>query len=223
MMKAKRYYSVACLATLSLLSGCFFNIGQSGVRGSGVFKTQSRQVSGFSSISFKSEGKVSVQQTGKESLTIRAEDNILPLLESRVTNRVLYLGTVNDTDLNPTQPIEFILEVKTLQNFNITGVGSVEAKDIQTKRLAVTLRGVGNLAITGSADVLDLDLSGVGSYEGAAFKTKQTIVRSRGIGSAVVNASEQLEANLSGIGSVEYVGSPKVQETVRGAGTVKKR
>jgi Putative auto-transporter adhesin, head GIN domain len=222
-MRSKLIGFTACLTALNLLTGCFFNIGQSGIRGSGVFKTQSRPVAGFSSIFFKSEGKVIVQQTGKESLAIRAEDNILPLLESRVADGILYLGTVNDTDIDPTKSIEFVLEVKTLENLNITGVGSIEAKDIQSKRLTVSLRGVGNLTISGSADVLNLDLSGVGSYEGAAFKTKQTIVRSRGIGSAVVNASEQLKADLSGIGSVEYVGSPQVRETVRGAGTVKKR
>lgn len=222
-MRSKLIGFTACLTALNLLTGCFFNIGGSGIRGSGVFKTQSRPVAGFSSIFFKSEGKVIVNQTGKESLTIRAEDNILPLLESTVTDRVLYLGTVNNTDIDPTKPIEFVLEVKTLERLNIDGVSSVEAKNIQSKRLAVSLRGVGNVTISGKADVLDLDLFGVGSYEGAAFKTKQTVVRSRGVGSAVINASEQLDADLSGIGSVEYIGSPQIQRSGQGLGSVKKR
>jgi Putative auto-transporter adhesin, head GIN domain len=222
-MRSKLIGFTACLTALNLLTGCFFNIGGSGIRGSGVFKTQSRPVAGFSSIFFKSEGKVIVNQTGKESLTIRAEDNILPLLESTVTNRVLYLGTVNNTDIDPTKTIEFVLEVKTLEGLNIDGVSSVEAKNIQSKQLAVSLRGVGNVTISGKANVLDLDLSGVGSYEGAAFKTKQTVVRSRGVGSAVINASEQLDADLSGIGSVEYIGSPQVQRSGQGLGSVKKR
>jgi hypothetical protein len=74
-----------------------------------------------------------------------------------------------------------------------------------------------------SADALDLNLSGVGSYQGEAFKTKQATVRSSGVGSAMVNASEQLDATVSGVGSVEYVGSPQVQESVEGVGDVKKR
>ena len=52
-------------------------------------------MSGFSSIAFKSEGKVTVQQTGKESLTISAEDNLLPLLESSVTNGILSIAKIN--------------------------------------------------------------------------------------------------------------------------------
>lgn len=49
------------------------------------------------------------------------------------------------------------------------------------------------------------------------------LVRSSGVGSAVVNASEQLDATVSGVGSVEYVGFPQVQESEEGVGDVKKR
>jgi hypothetical protein len=224
-MRSKLSGLAACLSTLSIFTGCYFNLGTTtGVRGSGIFKTESRQVDGFSSISFKSEGRVTVQQTGKESLTIEAEDNILPLLESRVADRTLYLGTVKDTDINPTKPIHFVVEVKSLESLNIKGVGTVEVKDIQGKRLSISQDGVGSLAIVGSVDMLVLNLSGVGSFQGENFKTKQATVRHDGVGSAVVNVSEQLDATVSGVGSVEYIGSPQVsRESVRGLGSVKKR
>jgi Putative auto-transporter adhesin, head GIN domain len=222
-MRSKQYWLVACLATLSMSAGCSFNIGSSGVRGSGIVKTESREVAGFSSISFKSVGKVTMQQTGKESLTIAAEDNILPLLESRVADNILYLTLAKDGKMNPTKPIEFVVQVKSLESLNVDGVGSIEAKGIQGKRLAVAMDGVGEVAIAGSADVLDLNLSGVGSFQGEAFKTKRATVRNSGVGSAVVSVSEQLDADLSGVGSIEYVGSPQVQRSGRGLGTVKQR
>ena len=222
-MKLKQYWLVASLAALSLFASCSLNLGGSGIRGSGIVKTESRQVADFSSISFKSEGRVTVQQTGKESLTIRAENNLLPLLESRVADRILYLGIVNETDINPTKTIEFLVEVKNLESLNINGVGSVEVRDLQGKRLSISLDGVGSTTIAGSADVLDLTLSGVGSFQGEKFKTKQATVRNSGVGSAVVNVSEQLDATVSGVGSIEYIGSPQVRESVRGIGIVKKR
>lgn len=208
---------------LALFTGCVFNLGGSGVRGSGIVQTESRSVSGFSSIVFNSEGKVTVQQTGKESLTISAEDNLLPLLETRVADRVLYLGTVNNVDINPTKPIEFVMEVKGLESFKMTGVGSIEAKGIHGKRLAIALTGVGNMTIEGSADSLDLSLDGVGSYQGDRFKTKQATVRSEGVGNAVINVSDQLDVSVSGVGAIEYIGSPKVQKSGRGLGEVKQR
>ncbi len=222
-MRWKRYWLLACLVALSIFSGCYFNIGNNGVRGSGIVKTESRKVAEFSSISFKSVGMVKVQQTGKESLTISAEDNLLPLLEGRVTDRTLYLRSVNDAAMNPTKPIEFVVQVKSLEGLNMAGVGSIEAKGIQGKRLSVSHSGVGSVTIAGSADVLDLNLSGVGGFQGGEFKTKQATVKSSGVGSAVVNVSEQLDADVSGAGSVEYIGSPQVQESVRGVGSVKKR
>ncbi len=213
----------AFLVALLLATGCVINLGSSGVQGSGIVKTESRSVTGFSLIDFKSEGKVMVQQTGKESLTINAEDNLLPLLETRVADHILYLGTVNDVDINPTKPIEFIMEVKSLENFNMTGVGSIEAKGIQGKQLTIDLTGVGNMAIEGSADSLDLRLDGIGSYRGDRFKTKQATVHSDGVGSAVINVSDQLDASVSGVGSVEYIGSPKVQKSGQGMGNIKQR
>jgi Putative auto-transporter adhesin, head GIN domain len=180
-------------------------------------------VSGFSSIAFNSEGKVTVRQTGKESLTISAEDNLLPLLESRVTDRTLSIGTVNNTDINPTKPIEFAIEVKSLEGFRMTGVGSIEAQGIQAKQMTIALTGVGEMTIEGAADSLDLSLEGVGSYNGEAFKTKQANVRSDGVGTAVLNVSDRLDAVVSGVGSVEYIGSPKVQKSGQGLGQVKQR
>ncbi len=222
-MRTKRYWLLTCLVAFSLFSGCSFNIGNNGVRGSGIVKTESRKVAGFSSISFKSVGKVTVQQTGKESLTITADDNILPLLESRVADNILYLTLVNDSHFNPTKPIEFVVQVKGLESLNTDGVGSIEAQGIQGKRLAVAMDGVGAVTIAGSADTLDLSLSGVGSFQGEASQTKQATVRNSGVGSAVVNVSQQLDTDLSGVGSIEYVGSPQVRKSGRGLGTVKKR
>ena len=221
--KSRFYGLISVLVALVLITVCIVNLGGSGVRGSGNVKTEARSVIGFASIAFKSEGKVIVQQTGKESLTISAEDNLLPLLESRVADNVLYLGTFNNADINPTKPIEFVMEVKSLESFKMTGVGSIDAKGIQGKHLTIALTGVGNMTIEGNADSLDLSLEGVGSYQGEAFKTKKTTVQSEGVGSAVVNASEQLDVSVSGVGGVEYVGSPTIQKSGKGLGQVKQK
>ncbi len=221
-MKFKSYGLLACLVSLSLFGGCIINL-DNGIKGSGIVKTESRQATNFSAISFETEGNLTVQQAGKESLSISADDNLLSLFESRVADRTLYLNTSKSSNINSSKPAEFVVRVKSLERLNMEGVGSIEVKDIEGKKLSVTHSGVGEVTITGSADVLDLNLSGVGSYQGEAFKTQQATVHSSGVGSAVVNASEQLDATVSGVGSVEYIGLPQVQESVEGVGDVKKR
>ncbi len=220
-MKSKLFRLALCLAALSMFTACSLN--WNGIRGSGVIKTESREVTTFSSITFKSVGKLKIQQTGKESLTIIAEDNILPILESRVSDQTLYINNIKSSSIDPTQPIEFIVEVKSLELLDINGVGSIEVKDIQGKRLSVSLDGVGSIAIAGNVDVLELNLDGVGSFNGAELRAKQATVRNKGVGSAVVNVSEELNATVLGIGSIEYIGSPQVKESVKGMGAIKKR
>lgn len=221
-MKLKSYGLLACLAPLSLVAGCIVNL-DSGLKGSGTIKTELREAIEFSSISFETEGNLTVKQTGKEFLSISADDNLLPLFKSRVADRTLYLSTVKGSDINPTQPAEFVVQVKSLESLNMDGVGNIEVRDIKGKRLSVTHSGVGEMTIMGSADALALNLSGVGSYQGEAFNTKEATVHSSGVGSAVINATEQVDATLSGVGSVEYIGSPQVRKSVKGVGDVRQR
>src|SRR5262249_20664375 len=63
------------------------------VIGSGKAQTISRPVAGFTQISLEGQGALTIQQTGTDSLTIEADDNILPLLTSEVSNDRLTLGT----------------------------------------------------------------------------------------------------------------------------------
>jgi hypothetical protein len=214
---------VAWALGLSTLAGCLPIMGRGGLKGSGVLKAESRRVAGFSSICLESVGKITVRQTGKESLTVSAEDNILPLLESRVADRTLILGVVRGNGIRPTKPIEYTVEVKSLEGIRLQGAGNIDAKGIQGRTLSVSLSGAGNVTITGSADALDLSLSGAGNYHGEGFKTSKATIHSSGVGTAIVNASEELDATLSGVGAVEYIGSPHVRTSISGIGTVKQR
>jgi hypothetical protein len=51
------------------------------IKGSGVSKTESRKVEKFNAIVLD-VGSLTVEQTGTESLTVTADDNVLPLLTS---------------------------------------------------------------------------------------------------------------------------------------------
>jgi len=220
-MTMQRLFLVVSLATSIVLANCSFKWRADAVKGSGVVKSEPRPVSGFTAIALSSVGKVVVQQTGSESLTVSAEDNLLPLLETRVADGTLYLGTKDGTNLDPTRPIEYTLTIKTLEGLRVSGAGTVEASAIQGQRMKVTLSGVGGVTLAGAAEALELDLSGVGHFRGADFKVKQATVRSSGVGSAIVNASDKLDATVSGVGAVEYLGSPQVTQSVSGVGSVK--
>lgn len=208
---------------LIFLSGCSIDWNRNDLKGSGVIQTESREVSGFQAISLNSQGKVTVRQSGKESLTISAEDNLLPHLVSRVSNGTLVLDTESGINLRPTKPIEYMVEVISLENLRISGVGNLECTDLNSPKLSVLLSGVGNLTIQGSVDVLDLKVSGVGSFKGSELQTKKATVKNSGVGNAVVNVSDQLDATVSGVGTIEFLGNPSVNQSVSGIGRIRKR
>jgi hypothetical protein len=214
------WLGLAALGLALVLSSCVSIIG--GTAGSGTVKTETRNVSGFTGVTFSSFGTLNITQTGTESLTISADDNLLPLLTSNVSNNTLFLGAKPGNSVTPTKPIVYTLTVKNLNNITLSGAGKVNATNIKTSALNITLSGAGNMTISGSASSQTALVSGLGSYSGKGFPTDSAQVTISGAGSATITVNKDLTAIVSGAGSVTYYGSPsQVTKTISGAGSIK--
>lgn len=209
---------VAIVGLAITLAGCAVNLG--GVTGSGNVKTETRQVSGFTKIQFSGVGALNITQADKESLSVSAEDNLLPLLASTVSGDTLTLGVKPGNNIRPTRPITYTLTLKHLASVHLSGAGSIHATGIQTSALDIDLSGAGQMTIDGSAQSQTVLLSGVGSYSARGLQTASTQVTISGAGSATVSASQTLTATVSGAGSVTYYGLPQVTKSISGAGSV---
>ena len=210
---------VSAPVLMFLTIGC----GPFGVIGSGTAKTESREFGGFTAIHFSGVGKLVVEQTGKESLSVTADDNIVPLLDSSVSDGTLHLGVKSGDTISPKTPIEFKVGVKDLSKVIVSGAGNTDIKQLKTDKLDVSISGVGNVTAAGSADNLKLVISGTGNFNGEKFAVKRASVACDGVGNAVVDVSDSLDAKISGVGSIEYLGKPEVKQSVTGVGSVKKR
>ena len=214
-----------------------------GTPGSGHVKTEARNVSDFKAVSFSSFGEMTLQQGETESLTIEAEDNVLPEIRTEVRNGTLTIAYREENGwprVRPTKPIRFTLTVKQLTDLDLSGAGSVVMKALKTDRLQIVLSGAGSLSCealdagdvslrlsgagsldaSGQATQLDARLSGFGSLKGGGLKSETANVTISGTGSAVVWATGHLDANISGLGSVQYYGQPQVTKNVSGLGSV---
>jgi hypothetical protein len=212
------------------------------VRGSGKVISESRNVTGFKAVSLSGTGQLTIDETGIESLTIMAEDNILPHLTSEVRGNRLMLGTRRNTNIRATREIVYKLTVKELTEIEVSGSGSVDARvkdlsrievsgsgrvdaqKIDIDRLRTTISGSGNVTVSGKADRQDITISGSGGYQGEDLESEEAKIVSSGSGDAVVNVKGYLEARLSGSGSVEYIGQPSsLAGRIRGSGTLRGR
>jgi hypothetical protein len=208
------------------MCGCSVHMGASGgkgVPGSGVVKTESRSVANFAAVDLKCVGKVVITQSGKEALSVTAEDNLLPLLQTQVVDGTLQIDLASGVDLKPTKSIEFDIDVKKLTNLTVSGAGSIQANQIAGKELTVALPGAGSVVLSGKVTDLHMTLEGAGNLDAAQLKTDEATVDNSGVGRVVVNADKRLKVSLSGVGSVEYIGSPQLEKEVSGLGKVTQR
>jgi hypothetical protein len=192
-----------------------------GVRGSGNEKTEPRSVSGFSRIVLASSGDVTISQTGAESLTVTADDNLLPHLRTAVSGGTLKLDT--DTAIKSGKPIKYAITVKDLSSLEVSGAGDLTATGVHAGTLRVAISGEGDVKLTGDVEREEVTVSGAGDYEGARLTAKTAKVVVSGAGNASVTVSDALDVDIGGAGNVVYAGDAKVTSHVSGAGSVHKR
>jgi hypothetical protein len=193
-----------------------------GVQGSGNVITETREVTGFSEIVVGGSGAVRVDVTGTESLTIEAEDNIMPLLETDVTNGRLVLDT--SRSISPTVDIVYTITAATLEGLAVSGSAGVEATGIDATDLSVDISGSGEVVTVGTLDgLLSLSISGSGAFDGESLTAPEGTVDISGSGDAVVNVTDTLDISVSGSGNIEYLGSPDVNEDISGSGNIDQR
>jgi hypothetical protein len=209
----------ATLITVVAVSAC--DGGVFGVRGSGNVITESRDVSGFNEIALLGSGSVVVEVNGSESLTVEAEDNIMPLLKTEVRNGRLELSV--ESSISPTVEIKYTITAATLDRVSISGSGDVAATGIDAESFDVEISGSGRVEPTGTADTLTLRISGSGRYDGEGLAASVGDVRVSGSGDAVVYVTEDLDVDVSGSGSVKYIGEPSLTTSISGSGDISQR
>lgn len=190
------------------------------VVGSGTVVSEERQVSDFDAVALRGIGELHIEFTGEESLSIEAEDNILPVLDSEVSANELVLGPRAGIGITTNEPIVYRLTVAELSAISVSGSAAVDAKGIVGERLTVTSSGSSDIRITGRVDRLSVDKSGSGTFSGRRLESAHARVEVSGSGDVVVNATETLNVVASGSSDVRYLGGPRVSADTSGSGSV---
>jgi hypothetical protein len=205
------------VATIAMLAaGCTIT------RGSGVVATDRRELSGFDRIKVSGSATVDVTIGSEWSVVVEADDNILPLIETVVTGGTLDIGTKSGASFLTSSQIRVSITMPALQAVDISGSGQLSAPGIgDSQHLTVDVSGSGQVSISGVADEVGVTVSGSGEFDGRQFETARATVSISGSGEVVVWATERLDAEVSGSGSVRYIGDPAQLSTdVSGSGSI---
>ena len=232
-MSKRLFIAVLVIITLAL-TAC------NAVRGSGNVETEERTVSDFSGIDLSGSGEVILTQAEVESLTIEAEDNFIPLIETEVRNGTLVIGTKENTTLMSTKPIRFLVSMPNIDNLAVSGSGEIVAESVTSDNLELDINGSGdidieqltaesitadisgsgNLTLAGAVAEQRIDISGSGEYKADALESDTAVVAIGGSGKTTIWVNEVLDAEIDGSGEVNYYGSPTVNQDISGSGDV---
>jgi hypothetical protein len=228
---------------VSSATSCVF-LGGKRVKGNGNISTVERNVSDFDQVEVHGAMDVYVTQGALRPVRIEADDNLFSYIEVEQHGNKLEVSTKQGYNLRPTKKIKIFvtspnyskldvsgacnintenkLSLNNPLNIEVSGAGDINA-DVNAPRVEAEVSGSGNVNMKGETKNFELRISGAGEARCYDLLTETTKVNISGAGSAEVFASVELDAHLSGAGSIKYKGNaPKVSQQVSGAGSVKK-
>lgn len=203
---------------------------------------ETRPVAGFDRVRWEAGGELTIEQTGREHLSIEAEPAVLALVVTEVRQGRLHIGFVPGRSVVSEQPIRFRLELKSLVALEVGGAGNVRTGPLSTPALALTLGGSNELRVQAlHARSLDARLDGAGllqigggqvdrqrvviggacNYQAAQLQSREAELTIDGGGEMRVAVAERLVARIGGSGQVLYRGRPRVERSITGAGEVR--
>lgn len=243
----------ALLGTIFTLIGCaiflFFMLGGFSMFRAGDVITEDREVNDFNQIEFSSIGLLEIEQGTNNSLSISADEHLLPKIKTYVSDDTLYIKEqfFFFTDFNfgiaNNREIKYKLTVDDLNKINfdglgdiiladlegdeldvsINGAGSIETEKLSFNDVSISLDGLGSITIAElQTDTFNLDLDGAGSCKIDNGKTTSQKIDISGLGNYTAQdfESKEAEAYVDGSGSIVLNVDDSLIAKVDGLGSI---
>lgn len=214
--------------------------GAATITGSGNTSEETRPVGGFTSLTLRAPIDVTLKAGSIERVTLRGDDNILPLIETRVVDGRLEIGVASNASFTTRRSLTAVVEFVKMSRVVIASSGNVRADTIKADVLEAVIQGSGDMGIDrveantvalsiggsgdftakGRADSVGIVINGSGDAYCDRLEADQVAVSIRGSGDVRVAAARELKVNIDGSGDVRYRGRPKVVKSISGSGDV---
>lgn len=241
-MKMKTLQLSAIFTFIAFMTtSCIIVVNGKSAQGSGNIITEEREVSEFNKVHLKGSGNVFLIPGEKQALTIKTDDNIMPLIETAVSGDKLTISHGKHY-LRPTV-FDVFITVKDLAGVAISGSGDISGKgrfvtdtfyaeisgsgdmdlEVETDKLGSKISGSGSIRLAGKAQDYRVSISGSGEINAFDVQAQTVSVKISGSGDCRVHAAESLDAKISGSGDVYYKGRPRINTKISGSGSLKSR
>ena len=218
-----------------------FNFGFGGISGEGPVKTETRSAQDFHAVEIEVPGDVEIRISDQYSVEVEAQENLLPLLKTKVENGKLdvyfseNVSNAKDLKVRISGPAFDDLALSGSGNMkvltplsgesielSIGGSGNIDLPQADVGKMDCSISGSGSITVGGKAGDASFHIAGsgdIGAKNLAATTAKAEIA---GSGTVNCNVSQTLKAEIAGSGDVFYTGTPSVDTDISGSGKVKK-
>jgi Putative auto-transporter adhesin, head GIN domain len=203
-----------CMSAFGCMSG-------GSVIGSGKEARETREVDNFTQLELLGVGRVEVTIGNLRPLEISGDDNILPLIETKVTDGKLVIRTMRS--IRPVQPLLIKATASDLTAIMLSGAGEIAVTGIANDNLHAEVAGAGEVTLSGQTSNLVLTLAGVGSVDARELVAKAVTVDMSGAGRTDVSPVVSLHVTITGAATVTYSGEPTITQKITGVGKLKRR
>lgn len=193
--------------------------------------TSTYEFRNFNSVDLNDFFKVDIVHSDDFEVVLNSKKDVLDNVNLAMEGNELKVSFKDSykTWLNEAERIDIYISMPDLESLSLSGASeakvsgfeedfvymelsgaSFSAMDITVDELKVKMDGASKMELTGSGNVLRMELSGAANFQGYDFIVKNAIVELSGVASARLNATEELELDMSAASQVRYKGSPKV-------------
>ncbi|MFH1197576.1 MAG: head GIN domain-containing protein [bacterium] len=214
----KYKYILFAAMTVIMLAGCNWR----GIKGSGDLKSVTREIENFDEVEIGGAFDVYIKVGEKTSLEIKGDDNLLQYIRTRVKGNTLEIDTRKN--IRPRKGITINITTPDLEKIVSSGASSISAINFKNDELSVYLSGAGSIDLKGETKELHVEMSGAGSLDADNLRAEDVSVSISGACSADVYAINSLDASVSGVGSIDYLGNPtRINSNVSGVGSINRK
>lgn len=222
------------LTAAILLTSCF----REKVDGNGHVTTQQYEVSNFDHVYTDGVFDVYIYQSEEYLVEIETDANIQDYIKVSIVNGKLMVNMQENTDIDATK-LNIIIFAPEYKHISCDGVVNVQSKTViysdmlevyhdgvgdinmslSVSDLKVDCDGVGNITLNGEANNATIVNDGVGNIYSFGLEANEVSITNSGVGDAEVFVTGNLNAKVSGVGTVYYKGNPEsVNSSVSGTG-----
>ncbi|MBS2025276.1 MAG: DUF2807 domain-containing protein [Deltaproteobacteria bacterium] len=208
------------------------------VRGSGKVVKETREVAKFDRVSASSGINLELS-VGAAKVVLEGEDNILPLVVTRVRGGELEIRYEENTNINDSG-VTVHVTVPSLSEVSVSGGsradgevakseeleldssggGEIHLTGVDTKDLTVEVSGGGRADVQGKAEMLTAEVSGGARLKGTKLTVQKARVNGSGGCTVQLNVTQSVRGDLSGGCDMAIKGDARIRVAASGGSSV---